>query len=94
MNISQNRVLKIHNFFDFCIRCDEIYEYFWDFYAPFFDFAEYRDYLLYKVHFHDNKDKQEMYAGFCWEYLMGDILKSELYGSVRFKDERNNENNN
>lgn len=71
--------LKIIDFKDFCIRCDEIYDLFWENFAPFFDIAEYRQYLLEKVFFSNNKIKQETVAGVVWEYLMGDILKEQLY---------------
>lgn len=77
--------LKVFSFFDFCIRCEEIYNYFWDFYAPFFDIAIYRDYLLENVKFSENKEKQRGLAGICWEFLMNDINKKELYEIARKK---------
>lgn len=71
--------LKIISFKDFCIRCEEIYQYFWENFAPFFDIAIYRDYLLDKVYFSSKKERQEQVAGKCWEYLMGDLTSSELF---------------
>lgn len=71
--------LKVIDFKDFCIRCDEIYDLFWENFAPFFDIATYRYYLLNDVLFSTNENKQEAFAGIAWEYLMGDILKEQLY---------------
>lgn len=71
--------LKIVDFKDFCMRCDEIYALFWDDFAPFFDIAKYRAYLLKKVKFSNKQNKQETIAGITWEYLMGDIDKEDLF---------------
>ena len=65
--------LKFYSFKDFCMRCEEIYDVFWEYYAPFFDIEEYRDYILFGVHLADRKIKQEQLAGNIWEFLMGDI---------------------
>ena len=73
------RDLKVLSYKDFCIRCEELYDLFWDSFAPFFDIAIYRDYLLEEVEFAQNAEKQEMLAGQCWEFLMGDIDRSQLY---------------
>lgn len=70
--------LKLTDFKDFCIRCEEIYELFWEVFAPFFDITIYRDYLLYGVCFSNNKQRQETISGVAWEYLMGDINRDEL----------------
>lgn len=71
--------LKITSFKDFCIRCEDLYDLFWEEFAPFFDIAIYRDYLLENVLFSPNFDRQEMLAGKCWEFLMGDIDRNDLY---------------
>ena len=73
------RIMIIISFKDFCIRCEEIYQYFWENFAPFFDIAIYRDYLLYEVEFSNKNDKQEQIAGKCWEFLMGDLTNEELF---------------
>lgn len=74
--------LRVFSFKDFCIRCEELYDLFWEYFAPFFDIAIYRDYLLEDVCFSNSKDKQEMLAGKCWEFLMGDIDKNDLYSLI------------
>lgn len=74
------RELKIYSLRDFIVRRGEIYSYFWDKFAPFFDIVIYRDYLLYNVKFSNNKSKQENIAGTLWEYLMGDINDIDLMG--------------
>lgn len=74
--------LKILSFKDFCIRCDEVYDAFWEYFAPFFDITIYRDYLLENVEFSNKSDKQDQLAGLAWEYLMGDIDREELFWSL------------
>lgn len=71
--------LKVFSFKDFCIRCEDIYDYFWEQYAPFFDIVEYRDYLLFIVKFNERKLEQDRLAGVCWEFLMGDIDTETLF---------------
>ena len=71
--------LKILSFKDFCIRCEEVYDTFWEYFAPFFDIAIYRDYLLYDVKLSNNEDNQETLAEKAWEFLMGDINGEDLY---------------
>ena len=71
--------LKIDNSKDFCIRCEDIYDTFWGQFAPFFDIAIYRDYLLYYVSFSKAETRQVNMAGVAWEFLMGDLTRGELY---------------
>ena len=73
-----NNKLKILSFKDFCIRREEVYSTFWVEYAPFFDIAEYRDYLLEEVVLAKSNLMQTKLAGIIWEYLMGDIDDDEL----------------
>lgn len=70
--------LKIVSFKDFCIRREEIYDAFWELFAPFNDIIAYRDYILFDIHLSSSKYRQETLAGKIWEYLMGDILDEEL----------------
>lgn len=70
--------LKIHSFKDFCIRCEDIYFYFEEYYAPFFDIGIYRDYIYDKAPLSEKPAKQESYANVIWEYLMGDITIDDL----------------
>ena len=71
--------LQIYDFKDFCIRCEEVYNLFWEAYAPFFDITIYREYLLNDVYFSKNKNRQETLAGLVWEYLMGDLSLPHNY---------------
>lgn len=71
--------LKIEDFKDFCLRCDKIYDLFWGNFAPFFDIAIYRDYLLQEVTFAYSENNQTKLAGIAWEFLMGDIDQNELF---------------
>lgn len=83
------RKLRLYSFKDFCIRYEEIYDYFWDCYASFNDIAIYRDYILEKVHLADSPARQEFLAGLIWEFLMGDIDESDMfyvYHSCKIKD--------
>lgn len=73
------RELMVYSFKDFCIRCDDLYDFFWEHYAPFNDIAIYRDYLLFDVFFSKSEFRQEMFAGACWEYLMGDLNTQQLF---------------
>lgn len=74
--------LKLYSFKDFCIRHNEVYDAFWGYYAPFFDIAIYRDYLLYDVVFSDKPDRQRNIAGVIWEFLMGDLEEEELLDAL------------
>lgn len=85
MKDKEFKILRVYSFLDFCIRCEEIYAYFWENFAPFFDIAIYRDYLLEEVPFSQNAEKQEMYAGLAWEFLMGDIFRRDLYSAISSK---------
>lgn len=70
--------LKILSFKDFCIRCDEVYDAFWEYFAPFFDITIYRDYLLEDTILARKPVRQEQLAGKIWEYLMGDLDRTRL----------------
>ena len=73
------KALEIISYRDFIIRCDEIYEVFWEDFVPNYDIAIYREYLLNSVMFSDKPERQETLAGRAWEYLMGDIDEEDLY---------------
>lgn len=80
--------LRIHSFKDFCIRYEELYDYFWEEYAPERDITEYREYLLSEVSLASSSIKQEYLAGLIWEYLMGDIdidYLFHIYHSCKLK---------
>lgn len=85
MKEKELKVLKIHSFLDFCIRCEEIYEFFWEEFTPNFNIGIYRDYLLDEVVFSENEEKQRALAGICWEFLMGDIDRIQLYDILASK---------
>lgn len=83
------RELKIHSFKDFCIRYEELYDYFWDKYAPYNDITEYREYLLSDVCLAKSEARQEFLSGLIWEYLMGDIdidYLFHVYHTCKLKD--------
>jgi hypothetical protein len=71
--------LKVSNSKDFCMRCEDIYDTFWERFAPFFDISIYRDYLLEQVEFSKKASRQLKMAGVAWEFLMGDLTRGELF---------------
>ena len=73
-----NETLVILSLKDFLLRSEDIYEQFWDDFAQNHDITEYRDYLLYSVSFSESQTMQETIAGIVWEYLMGDLIDSDL----------------
>ena len=73
------KTLKIRDYKDFCKRCERIYHDFWLFYAPFFSLRDYKNYLYNEIIFIENKKKNKTIADKCWEYLMGDVNRNDLY---------------
>ena len=76
--------LQIVDFKDFATRCEDIYFYFWDSFAPLNDIIIYRKYLLERVEFSKYEERQVKIAGIVWEYLMGDIDEDVIY-SILYK---------